>query len=106
MAMHPLKMPTLLNKRINMIERTLLLEMLIKYINDYVDETNEPHARITSDDINRMRNSSKKFSKEINKFIHSNTHKSLKKPLLAKHLANNTNEENVDENIHKLFELI
>lgn len=34
MAMHPLKMPTLLNKRINMIERTLLLEMLIKYINE------------------------------------------------------------------------
>ena len=81
-------------------------EVLIKSINDYLDETNEPHARITSDDINRMRNSSKKFSKEINKFIHSNTHKSLKKPLLAKHLANNTNEENVDENIHKLFELI
>ena len=34
MAMHPLKMPTLLNKGINMIERTLLLDMLIKYINE------------------------------------------------------------------------
>lgn len=81
-------------------------EVLIKSINDYLDETNETDARITSDDINRMRNSSDKFSKEINRFIHSNTHKSLKKPLLAKHLANNANKENVDENILKLFELI
>lgn len=81
-------------------------EVLVKSINDYLDETNETNVRITSGDINRMRDSSKKFSKEINIFIHSNTQKSLKKPLLAKHLANNANEENVDENILKLFDLI
>ena len=46
-------------------------EVLVKSINDYLDETNETNVRITSGDINRMRDSSEKFSKEINIFIHS-----------------------------------
>lgn len=81
-------------------------EVLVKSINDYLDETNETDERITIENIENMRNTSNKFSKDINTFIKRNTHKSLKKPLLAKHLATNANAEDVDENILKLFESI